>query len=530
MTATLLYTAAQMQQMDQQLAALRKVPSYQLMFDAASAAKRVLRANWPEARSVVIVTGGGNNGGDGWLLSALLQGSDYQVRVCAMADPEQLRGDAAKAYAAACAQDVTWIAGWQAGADAAIAQLLQQADVLVDALLGTGLRGALRAPISALVTAMNDSHKPVLAVDIPTGLQSDSGVVAGVAIRASVTITFVGGKRGQFSADGPDHCGRLVLDDLGWREHAADADQRPADEQTGTVRLADTELLRCLPVRQANSHKNVYGRVLVLAGQPGMAGAGLLSAAAALRSGGGLVVLATSAEHAAMLHTSQPELMITAVDAQAAADQALQQQLHAADCVVFGPGIGRGDWAQQCWRAVLAAADQRPGGLSVVVDADGLYWLQQQPDSARKLELTITPHPGEAAMLLDCSSQTVQQERFVAAAELARRYQAVTVLKGNGSLVADPAAGLWLCPHGHPGMATAGSGDVLSGICAALLAHRRAAVSGADKTRLVATAVLAHALAGEQALRMQSPPGASSTAYAGMIASDIIAGLPGVLP
>ena len=527
-----LYTAAQIRELDQQLAAARAVPTFTLMHDAAQAALQVLRANWPQAQRVLILAGGGNNGGDGWMLAALLQATATEVMVVAGSDPQQLRGDAAQAFARAEQANVTW----QLYAAKAMATQLAAADLIVDALLGTGLSGSLRDPLQSLVKNINRAGKPVLAMDVPSGLQADTGVVAGVAVRADITITFVAAKRGQFTADGPDHCGRLLLDDLGCAEHSAKILAQATQLRTDSVALINDDLLRRLPSRQSNSHKHDYGRVLVIAGQPGMAGAGLLSASAALRSGAGLVVLATSALHAASLHAAQPELMICAIPQQAEQVAAvLAEQLSAADCVVFGPGIGRSDWSRQCWQAVQNEVARRAGTVPLVVDADGLYWLQQMPladahVAAMRDRLILTPHAGEAARLLAASAEDIEQQRFLQAQTLARRWQALVVLKGNGSIIADADSNLALCAAGHSGMATAGSGDVLSGICAALRAARtqpQATLEPLSPLQLLAAAVQVHSLAAERALTVAAP---FRHGQSGMLAADIVTALPQVLP
>ena len=531
-----LYTSAQMRQLDQRLAAARDEPTFALMRDAAGAALQVLRANWPQARSVLIVAGGGNNGGDGWMLAALLQDTALQAEVIAVSNPGRLQGDAAAAFA--CAEQAN--VSWQQYRETVLQQPFEQADVLVDAMLGTGITGAVRAPLDAVIARLNAVNKPVLAIDMPSGLQADTGVVEGEAVRADVTITLVAPKRGQFTADGPDHCGRLLLDDLGWQQHSAGILAHSPSLQQDTVTLIDRRLLRRLPARRSNSHKHDYGRVLVIAGQPGMAGAGLLSASAALRSGAGLVVLATHAAHAAGLYAAQPELMINAIpDATADVNAALAAPLQAADCVVFGPGIGRTQWARQCWLSVCAEIRRRHGKLPLVVDADGLYWLQQLPLAdelavSMQDELMLTPHSGEAARLLDCSAAEIGQQRFDQATALAGRWQALVALKGNGSIVAAADGRLMLSAAGHPGMATAGSGDVLTGICAALRAARprpEHVATSLSPMELLAAAVLVHGLAAEQALAQLLTNSHERThrAGAGMLAADIVAALPQVL-
>ncbi len=506
-TRQILNTARQVRQLDQALATARGVPTWQLMQDAAAAAHNVLRSNWPEAQRIIIMTGSGNNAGDGWALASLLRAAGREVLVLALKSPEQLAGDAALAVAQAQSAGCAWHR-WD-GDDQSVGQKLQDAELIVDALLGTGIDGELRADYVSAVTAINQAPAPVLALDVPTGLQSDTGRVEGLAVQAVITVTFVAYKRGQFTLDGPDHCGQLVLADLGLSDYPAlQADA--ADQRVELLAAENT--LASLPQRRRNSHKKTYGHVLVIAGNQGMAGAGLLAGQAALHSGAGLVTLLTHARHASQLHAAGAELMIVSHEDKA---ELAPELLERADCIVIGPGLGQDDWARCCWHDLekyLAAQDRQT--LPVVVDADGLWWLRRHP--LAKAQLTLTPHPGEAAHLLDTNSARIQQDRFHSATELARRYQASVVLKGNGTVLAQQRR-LALCPFGNPGMATAGMGDVLAGVCGGLLAQQPQAVF-----RQVCRAVTAHALAGDLK--------ASQGGQYGLTAGALIDGLAEYLP
>lgn len=502
-TASKLYTAEQVRQLDQTLAQARGVPTWQLMQDAGKAAFQVLRANWPEAKRIIIMAGSGNNAGDGWVLAALLKQAGLDAQVFALKPPDELQGDAAEAVTEAQQNGCKWQL-W--ADDAGMCDQLGDADVIVDALLGTGISGGLRGAYPGAIAAINAQQRPVLAVDVPSGLHADTGATAEVCVLADITVTFVAFKRGLMTLNGPDYCGRLVLADL-------DLDEYPAVEQALSDQVVEYCRSVALPQRRQNSHKKTYGHVVVVAGNAGMAGAGLLAGRAALRSGAGLVTLITHHAHAAHLYTACPELMIsgTGQSGDWPADT-----LQSADAVVIGPGLGQDDWASRCWQGLAEMLEQRPvdKSLPVVVDADGLHWFKSHPlDGA---EWVITPHPGEAGALLEQSSQQVQQDRFASAAELAKRYKAVAVLKGNGSIIAGADGQMALSAHGNPGMATAGMGDVLAGICGGLLAQPHESVF-----RQTCTAVTSHSLAGDAA--------AQRSRYV-LTAGDVINALAVVLP
>lgn len=462
---TALYRAAQVRELDARLIAAG-TPGFELMQRAAHAAWRALRRRWPHAGEITVLAGRGNNAGDGYLLAALAQRAGWRVRVLAVGDPAQLGGDAALACAEARGAGVA-IEAWH--------ECAPLRGVLVDALLGTGLSGEVREPYAQAIRLANASGRPCLAIDIPSGLCADSGRVLGVALCAELTVTFIGLKLGLCCLDGPDHCGALAFADLG-ADPALVAPIRPAAQ-----RLAGAELPRLAP-RPRNAHKGQFGHVLVVGGDSGFGGAALLAAESCLRGGAGLVSLATRGEHVAALLARRPEVMARGVRSA----NEIQDLLGAADVLVLGPGAGQGAWARSL--LVGVGALDKPQ----VWDADALNLLAAGALAAPRGNWLATPHPGEAARLLGCSSAEVQADRPEAALQLARRLNAVVVLKGLGTLVATPEGELHLCDRGHPAMAGAGLGDVLAGLLGALLAQGLAPAAAA---RL---GVWLHACAGER--------------------------------
>ncbi|MCP1650659.1 NAD(P)H-hydrate epimerase [Pseudomonas nitroreducens] len=458
-----LYSAQQVRDLDARLIAAG-TPGFELMRRAAHAAWRALRRQWPDAGEITVLAGHGNNAGDGYLIAALALRAGWRVRVLAVGEASRLSGDAASAHGEARSVGVA-IDAWSERAELR--------GVLVDALLGTGLGGEVREPYAAAIGAINASGLPVLAVDIPSGLSADTGQVLGCAVHADLTVTFIGLKLGLFTASGPDQCGELAFDGL-------DADPALISEDGVARRLAPASLAR-LAARPKAAHKGQFGHALVIGGDTGMGGAALLAAESALRCGAGLVSLATRTAHVPAALARRPELMVRGVSSSAE----LLRLAERADVLVVGPGIGREAWGRVLVSAAASLACRQ------VWDADALNLLSEGLVARPSADWLITPHPAEAARLLGISTAEVQADRPKAAHTLAQRYQAVVVLKGVGSLVASPDGRLALCSHGHPAMAGAGLGDVLSGILGALLAQGLPAFDAA------CLAVWLHACAGE---------------------------------
>jgi hydroxyethylthiazole kinase-like uncharacterized protein yjeF len=476
-----LYRAAQVAAMDRHAIATLPITGFELMTRAAQAAFSVVRERWPELRTLSVVCGPGNNGGDGYLLALLAFEQGLDVRVYPGGYADQLRGDALQAYR-------RYVDTGGAVLDF-IPEGFEGAEVLVDALFGSGLNRDIEGHDAVIIQAINRFRGKVFALDIPSGLNAGTGTIRGVAVKADVTLTFVAAKQGLFTAEGPELCGDIFLDDL-------DLPSSIAASQT-----VSAELLPYPPPkpfsgpRGRNAHKGHFGHVLVVGGSPGYAGAARMAAEAAARVGAGLVSVATHPDHASVLGLERPELMCHAV-----ADAAeLHDLMQAATVIAIGPGLGQSAWAVELFQAVIGS--ERP----LVVDADALNLLAQAPLYSERW--VLTPHPGEAARLLATDSRNVQQDRFTAIEQLQQRYGGVAVLKGAGSLVQGEGVCAAICTGGNPGMSSGGMGDVLSGVIAGLLAQQLEPLEAAR------AGVCLHGYAGDCA--------AAESGERGLLASDL---------
>lgn len=451
-----LYTAAQTRALDHCAIHDYGIPGITLMSRAASAAFDCLLDNWPEVDFIQVLCGTGNNGGDGFLLADLAHKRGITVTVLQLGDPARISGDALLARQQALGNGVK-IAAFDETP-------LLSLGVIVDAMLGTGLGGNVRDEYREAIATVNASGAPVLAVDIPSGLCADTGRVLGLAVRADLTVTFIALKRGLFTMAAADYTGAVEFNDLGVPPEV----YRQVD--CDSYRLELEHLLERLPERPATAHKGLYGTVLVVGGDYGMAGAAALAAEAALRCGAGLVRVATRPEHVAALVARTPEAMPLGV----LSGQELAPLIESADVLVVGPGLGRSTWSEQLLQVASAS------GKPMVLDADGLNLLAEGRVVAgeRRENRVLTPHPGEAARLLATSTADIQADRFDAVRRLVQRFGGVVVLKGNGSLIADDNQ-LLLADYGNPGMASGGMGDVLSGVIGALLAQHLPALEAA---------------------------------------------------
>ena len=463
------------------------IPGYTLMTRAGSAAVRAIVQQFPNARRWLVLCGAGNNAGDGYVVARLASDQGIAVKVVSLVDPSKLRGDAATAFA-----DFQSHGGVAASWDGA---LDDKSDLIVDAILGSGLERDVDGEFASAVAAINRHAASVVALDIPTGIHGDTGNVLGTAVSADLTITFVGLKSGLFLGAAPNYCGAVLYDGLQIPDVARQ--EKPA------FRRADSALLRrLLPRRQRTAHKGDFGHVLVVGGGEGMPGAARLCGEAALRAGAGRVSLATDPSHAALIAATRPELMSHPVSD--AGD--LEPLLAKADVIAFGPGLGQSEWARGLYTKL--AADERPA----VWDADALNLLAAAPAHAGRR--IVTPHPGEAATLLDKSAAAVQQDRTAAVAALAEKYGGVAVLKGARTLITPDGDDYWLCTAGNPGMAAPGMGDVLTGIIAGLLAQQLSLLDAA------VAGVEVHARAGDWA---------ALQGERGLLATDLMAELRGVI-
>ncbi len=477
-----LYRAEQVRELDRIAIEEQGIAGALLMERAGAAAYRLLRERWPRARHLTILCGVGNNAGDGYVVARLARDEGLAVRVLQLGDAGRLRGDA-----------LTMANGFRAagGELEPFTELPRPTDLIVDALLGTGLERAVEGHWATAVDAINRHPAPVLAVDIPTGLHSDTGRVLGVAVRATATISFIGLKQGMFTGGGPDRCGEIRFDALQvpalvYSREVISARRLDWDKQSGL-----------LGPRRRDAHKGDFGHVLVVGGAPGYSGAAHLAGAGALRAGAGLVSIATHPEQAPYLNATRPELMVRGVAGAGDLDALLAR----ASVVAVGPGLGQGTWGRELLARVLNT------DLPLVVDADGLNLLAASP--LRRDNWVLTPHPGEAARLLQSRTARIGEDRFAAVRGLQGRYGGVVLLKGAGSLISGPSSRPpAVCSGGNPGMAGGGMGDLLTGIIAALLAQGLALEDAAE------TGACLHAAAGDAA--------ANRGGERGLLAGDLL--------
>ncbi len=483
-----LYTAAQVRELDRYAIETLGVPGYTLMSRAGEAALFALKKEWPQARSILVICGPGNNGGDGYVLARLARAHGFGVTTIAMGDPSLLRGDARRAYED-FVKDGGATSSWDSSA-------LDSAHIVVDAVFGTGLSRTLDASVVPMIDAVNASARPVLALDVPSGLQSDTGAVMGASVRAHVTIAFIGLKLGFYLGRGPDFAGAIVFDDLGVSQAAI------AHLPSSGQRIGEEEILQVLPPRPRTAHKGQNGDVLIVGGGVGMAGAARLAGEAALRSGAGRVTVATRPENVGAIVATRPELMCRGVEN----GSELQGLIERADIIAIGPGLGQDGWSRAMFETVIRS--QR----TTIMDADALNLLAQRgskdlPTGHR----ILTPHPGEAGRLLGVTNAEVQGDRLAAARAIAEQFESIVVLKGAASIVMASQQIPAICDRGNPGMASPGMGDVLTGVIAGVAAQSQ------DLYPAVRVAVLAHAIAGDLAARR---------GQRGLIASDLFEHLP----
>ncbi|MEH6824312.1 MAG: NAD(P)H-hydrate dehydratase [Motiliproteus sp.] len=446
-----LYTAAQTRQLDRAAIELQHIPGFELMQRAGRAAYRLLRQRWPAVTRLTLVCGGGNNGGDALVVAALAQAQQLEVQVLLVGGEQARAGLSGEAREALVWAESRGVLVEPYAPDRALS-----GEVIVDGLLGTGLKGAVRGEFSELIERINASAKPVLALDIPSGLCADTGAILGVAVHAAVTLSFIGLKCGLLTHEGVDCCGELLLDTL---ELPAEVYARVP---TSRYVVGSQQRRPALPRRSRGAHKGDFGHLLLVGGDRGMAGAVMMASDAALRAGAGLVSVASHPEHVGLTTGHRPEVMSHAVSS----GQALQPLLARASVVAIGPGLGQSAWSGQLLQVAQQCA------VPMVIDADGLNLLSQGRlvEPCTRANWILTPHPGEAARLLGCTVAQIQADRFLAVNQLQQRYGGVMVLKGAGTLISDGVQ-TRLCARGNPGMASGGMGDVLTGVIAALVAQ-----------------------------------------------------------
>jgi len=497
-------TAAETRAVDREAIERFGVPGLLLMEHAATAVAHAARSGLGPYGRVFVVTGGGNNGGDGWAAARLLHAEGVSTRVLALKDPAGLAGDAAvnAALFSAFGGD-----GAPFSVDALAAA--GQGDVVVDALLGTGLARPPEGIFRDAIESVNGARTRgafVVAVDLPSGLSADTGAAPGAVVRADRTVTFGALKVGLAIPPGRELAGAIEVAPISWPP-------APIEGLTPRLELLEEHRIReRLPSRKAQSHKGSYGHCLVVAGSQGKSGAAALAGRGAMVGGAGLVTVATRSEVAEQVLGHAMELMAAPLAGSGPLGEGDAPALLAAaegkDAVLVGPGIPRGPETCAAIGRLLAKA-RGP----FVLDADALNALAEDPALLHRAagEVVITPHPGEMARLLGATIAEVQADRIGVARRFAAMHRCVVILKGAATVVADPSGDAAICPTGNAGMATAGTGDVLAGLVAALLAQ---GMSAADAAR---AAVYVHGAAGD---RM-----AARTGLAGLVASDLLEGI-----
>lgn len=472
------YTAEQSRNIDRYAIKQTGIPGLLLMKRAGLYAFEILQHTYPKARRILVVCGGGNNGGDGFVLAQLAAMAGMKTEVVLAAEPDSLKGDAQRAY-----REMTGLGMEPIPFDSVD---LTNYDVIVDALFGTGLDRPIEGSLVQWIERINRAQKPVLAMDIPSGLQADSGQVLGIAIRAAHTCTFITRKLGLYQYQGPDTAGQVHYSPLFLSKEILN---------TQTPVACNHSLkywLKHLPARMQSHHKGTAGTVCLVGGDRSMMGAIQMAGMAALKTGSGLVKVVTHPEHGIALTQTLPELMCYP-------PEKLSDSLSSADAVGIGPGLGLGEWGKELFTQTRNLPQKK------VLDADALKRLAQSP--AKRDDWVLTPHPGEAASLLGCSTQKIQENRIESARKIQQQYGGVVVLKGNGTLVYDGRQ-MELCLAGNPGMAVGGMGDVLTGAISGLLAQ------GLSLFDAACLGVSLHAHAGDILARQKGEPGLLPTELA----------------
>ena len=508
------FKAEQVRDNEASVAKTQGIEMYQLMLDAGRAVFELV-STYYGCKNLLVLCGYGNNGGDGYVVAKLALIDNWKVSVVQVGNTDKLKGDAKRAYDdfvdAGGKVDVC-LHGHIIHDELVDDELVaDQNTVVVDALLGTGVTGDVREPMAGLIDWVNHQavageFAGVVSVDVPSGLDSNTGVVANTAIRATQTCTFIGVKQGLSTGLGPDYCGKLYYADL------AIGEAFNAQVQASAWCVNQKQLAEVLPKRQLASHKGSFGHVLLIGSDKGMSGAIRMAGRACFRTGAGLVSIVTHNDNEMVVAADSPEFMVSGVNT----DTDIRPWLDKVDVIALGPGLGQNSWGQSMFTQVIEYLKHTP--KPCVLDADALnimaslkFYPRFDIGCFEGKSTVITPHPLEAARLLRSNTKIIQQDRFEAAKTLSDITGAVALLKGVGTVICsvDEAQG---CMHintsGNPGMATAGMGDVLTGIIGALMAQRFSAKDAAIFGAFI------HGLAADSAAKQGER---------GMMATDILA-------
>ncbi len=473
-----LYLAKEIRKLDKLAMDQERISSLALINRAAKSALDLLLDRWPTTRNVAVICGSGNNGSDGLVLAALLADRGVNAAICLVDTTFQQGSDFEKALIMCKDREVGF---------SNIEVALEEADLVVDAILGTGLSRPVEGRLAEIIEKVNEKDAPVLSIDIPSGLCSDTGARRGSCISATLTITYIGAKLGLYTGDGPSLAGEIVFDSLA-------VPQSIYSKVGFAARVLEIEsMISRLPIRGPTSHKGSHGHVLVVGGDEGMGGAAMMAAEAALYSGAGLVSLATHPTNVSAVLSRRPEIMVKGVMRPAEFAELIER----ATVIVLGPGLGTDSWGEQIFKETVVV--EKP----LILDADGLNCLAASP--CKRKNWILTPHPGEARKLL---SKDVQFDRLSAVRKISAAFSSTTILKGAGTLISDEKGIIGLCPFGNPGMAVGGMGDVLAGVIGALVAQ---GITISESAQLGA---VIHSCAADELLKKQG--------IRGMLATDLL--------
>lgn len=505
-------TAAEMRKIDQDTIDGIGIPGIVLMETAGSEIVRVIERHYPTAQRIGICVGKGNNGGDGLVIARQLAHAGRDVDIFLVSPPDNFIGEARTNL------DIAYNLGLQIAetlTDASTHIKSRRCELLVDAIFGTGLHSDVREPISTIINEINNLHIPVLSVDLPSGLNADSGSPLGTCVQADRTVTISLPKRGLLLHPGAELAGELEIVDIGFPQQVIDAQNINVNWTT------ESTASNWLPQRAADSHKGSYGRVLVIAGSVGMTGAASLASEAALRTGAGLVTLAIPKSLNAILEVKLSEVMTLPLPetengslAEAATPSILEYAEKTKSVIAIGPGLSQHPETVALVRQLTKENREQGFELPMVVDADGLNALAKVKELIPLLgeKAVLTPHLGEMARLTDTPIPTLAADRICTAEEFAQKYGLTLVLKGAPTVTSNSKGEVWINSTGNPGMATAGMGDVLTGVIAGLIAQK---VPSANAATL---GVYLHGLAGDIA--------AETVGRHGLIASDVLMAIP----
>ena len=514
-------TAAEMRQIDQDTIEGIGIPGIVLMETAGSAIVRAIEQHYPNCQRIGIFAGKGNNGGDGIVIARQLAHIGRDVRLFLVSPSDSFTGEAqtnlqiAKNLGLPIEEVLDGKEGWKHGSVEAWKDWGANCGLLVDAIFGTGLRGAVRDPIATLINAINRLPTPILSVDLPSGLDADTGHPLGTCVRADRTVTIGLPKRGLLMHPGAELAGKLEVVDIGFPEQVVDAQNIKVNWTTAA------HAAQWMPPRPPSSHKGSYGRVLVVAGSTGMTGAAALASEAALRAGAGLVTLATPKHLNPILEGLLPEVMtlpLPETDAGSlsvsATSAILEFAVKTKSILAIGPGLSQHPETVSFVHQLIRENREQGLDLRMVIDADGLNALAHVRETLSLLnsDAVLTPHPGEMARLTSTSVPVLEKDRISTAQQFASKYGVTLVFKGAPTVTSTPNGNLWINSTGNPGMATGGMGDVLTGIIAGLMAQ------GIPSENAAALGVYLHGLAGDIT--------AERLGMHGLTASDVLKTVP----